>query len=183
MTTDFVIETLRQGLERGGEIVVEGLGTFRKTEKGVVFRAEARPRVFLAYAAEDLERVRRLCESLRNAGLSPWMDRDQLLPGQNWPRSIERAIASSNAFLACFSMHSVVKKGHFQCELRYALDCARRLPLDDVFVIPVRLEKCDVPKKIADETQYVDLFPDWERGVTRIVKAVRERPRIEGSLI
>ena len=79
------------------------------------------------------------------------------------------------------------KKGSFQAEIRYALDCARRRPLADnieaVFVIPVRLEECQVPRRISDQVQYVDLFPDWEKGVRRLAKAIqrtaRERPVLE----
>ena len=36
--------------------------------------------------------------------------------------------------MPCFSARSVGKKGGFQAELRYALDCARRIPLDGVYL-------------------------------------------------
>ena len=65
------------------------------------------------------------------------------------------------------------KKGQFQAELRYALDCAARVPLDRIFLIPVRLEDCAVPPCIGREIQYVDLFPDWEEGVRRVVASIR----------
>jgi len=38
--------------------------------------------------------------------------------------------------------------GGFQAEIRYALDCARRIPLDEIFVVPVRLDACRVPRSI-----------------------------------
>lgn len=174
--------TLCRALEHG-PIAVDGLGTFRRTATGYAFAAETDPRVFIAYAREDLPVVRRLCEALRGRGCLPWIDKDQLLPGQNWPRAIERAISTSDAFVACLSPRSLGKRGQFQSELRYALDCARHLPFDQVFVIPARLEPCTVPSQIADATQYVDLYPDWERGVRRIERAVRRcarsRPWIE----
>ena len=59
----------------------------------------------------------------------------------------------------------MAKRGGFQAEIRYALDCARQLPLDQIFVVPVRLDVCAVPRAIQREYQYVDLAPDWERGV------------------
>jgi hypothetical protein len=79
--------------------------------------------------------------------------------------------------VACFSKHSVSKKGGFQAEIRYALDCARRIPLDDVFLIPVRLDPCSVPSSIRREIQYIDLFPDWERGLRRIVAILTRQHR------
>ena len=64
------------------------------------------------------------------------MDEHKLLPGQNWPRAIESAIETSDFFLACYSANSVNKKGGFQAEIRYALDCARQIPLEEIFIVP-----------------------------------------------
>jgi hypothetical protein len=123
----------------------------------------------------------RLCDALEGQGFDPWFDRRRLLPGQNWPRSIEDAIEATDFVIACFSHNSVTKKGGFQAEIRYALDCARRIPLDDVFLIPVRLNPCSMPSSIRREIQYIDLFPDWERGLRRIVtiiaRQLKSRPR------
>jgi hypothetical protein len=172
-----VLEILREALDRGMAVEIEGLGVFRKPGRAYEFEAQTRPQVFVAYAVEDLHVARRLCAALARAGCSPWLDKDKLLPGQNRPRAIERAIEISDAFLACFSPRSTPKRGQFQCELRYALDCARRLPLDHPFVIPVRLEPCAVPRKVAEQIQYVDLFPDWDRGVKRLLRAVARTTR------
>jgi len=76
-----------------------------------------------------------------------------------------------------FSVNSVKKRGGFQSEVRYALDCASRLPIDDVFLIPVRLDDCPVPARIQRETQYVDLFPCFDAGVERIVATMEARRR------
>ncbi len=57
--------------------------------------------------------------------------------------------------------------------MRYALDCASCMPLDDIYLIPVRLEECPVPVCISRELQYVDLFPDWDAGVQRLLAAVK----------
>jgi hypothetical protein len=63
----------------------------------------------------------------------------------------------------------------FQAEIRYALDCARRMPLDEIFVVPVRLDSCRVPRSIQREIQYIDLFPDWEGGIRRLITTMRQR--------
>jgi TIR domain len=110
---------------------------------------------------------------LELAGFSPWMDIRKLLAGQNWPRAIETAIDGSDFFVACFSGNSVRKKGGFQAEIRYALDCARQVPLDEIFIVPVRLDECAVPRTIRHELQYIDLFPDWDAGIERLVAMMR----------
>ncbi len=172
-----IVEIVRKSLEAGQAVEIEGLGTFRAASNGYRFEPETQPTVFLAYAAEDLIPVRRLCDALRTAGCTPWLDKDRLLPGQNWTRAIERAIADADAFVACFSPRSVSKRGMFQAELRHALACAERRPLDDVFLLPVRLERCAVPAEIVQKVQYVDLFPDWERGVKRLTRSIRRAAR------
>jgi hypothetical protein len=163
-----------QILQEGQTVEIDGLGTFwLNPQGGVEFTAFPKPIVFLAYVVEDVRLVQRLYSALQAAGADPWMDRKKLLPGQNWPRSIERAIAVSDYFIPCFSRQAVGKRGQFQSELRYALDCARGMPLDQIFLIPVRLENCVVPRRIQRETQYVDLFPDWAEGVARVVTSIR----------
>lgn len=172
--SQLILTILQESLERGHAVEIDGLGAFRTGGNGgYEFVAESRPQVFVAYAVEDLPVVRRLCASLADAGCRPWLDKEKLLPGQNWPRAIERAIDFSDAFVACFSTRSVVKNGQFQSELRFALDCARRRPMDQVYVVPVRLEACEVPLRISRELQYADLFPDWDRGIRRVVRSVR----------
>ena len=51
------------------------------------------------------------------------------------------------------------------------------MPLEDNFVIPVRLEECNVPRRIRSEIQYVDLFPEWKTGADKIVKAIEAEMR------
>jgi len=162
-----------RSLARGTAVEIDGLGIFYPDRQhGVRFEPRA-PQVFLAHVREDQPMVGRLYRALERAGFSPWMDVRKLLPGQNWPRAIESAIESSDFVIACFSPNSVNKWGGFQAEIRYALDCARRMPLDEIFVVPVRLDGCRVPRSIQRELQYIDLFPDWEAGMERLIRTMR----------
>jgi len=155
-------------------VEIDGLGMFRPADGcGYEFIAQSEPQVFVAYVEEDLALARRLRDGMAAAGCAPWMDKDKLMPGQNWPRAIRRAIEISDAFVACFSVRSSSKRGPFQSELRWALHCAQRMPLDETFVVPVRLEACAVPRQIQERVQYVDLFPDWDAGVKRVIRAVQ----------
>jgi hypothetical protein len=169
-TIEHVALIVRRSLEAGAAVEIDGLGCFRARRDGSFdFRPQTRPQVFIAYVEEDLPTALRLYHDLRSRGYNPWIDKKRLLPGQNWPRAIEQAIDVSDFFIPCFSPRSVRKKGQFQAELRYALDCAARLPLDEVYFIPVRIADCLVPPRICREIQYVDLFPDWDQGLERVV--------------
>lgn len=164
---------VRTALARGATVEIDGLGSFRKIGRGFRFQPSDLPRVFVAYAHEDVRKATRIFESLLRAGFDPWMDRRKLLPGQNWARAIRNALETSDFVVCCFSCNSFNKRGGFQAELRYALECARRLPLDDIFFLPVRLEGCPMPGAVTAEIQYVDLFPDWECGIQRLIDAIR----------
>jgi len=163
-------------------VEIDGLGAFRPRGGGYQFFPAAGPKVFIAYAHEDAAAAERLYAAFRSHGIVPWLDRMKLLPGQNWPRAIERAIEVSDFVVACLSRQSLRKRGQFQAELRCALDCARRVPQDDTYLLPVRLEECAVPPQISREIQYVDLFPDWEQGVRRVVKAIRLQVKARSEL-
>jgi hypothetical protein len=173
---------LKHCLDTGQSVEMDGLGILRpKLQGGFEFLAETRPKVFLAYVEEDFTAVRNLADALFAAGFNPWLDKRKLLPGQNWPRSIQQAIEISDFFVPCFSRRATYKRGTFQCELRYALDCAAEVPLDEIFIVPVRLEHCEVPKRISDVLQYVDLFPDWQKSVKRVIAAMRKQVRLRES--
>jgi hypothetical protein len=169
---------LREALEQGESIDLDGLGTLSGGKAGVRFKAQNQPRVFIAYVQEDLVYAKKLFRELEGSGLRTWLDKKRLMPGQNWPRAIESAIQTSDFFVACFSRRSTSKRGSFHSELRYALFCATKVPLDEIFLIPVRLDDCVVPRRISKQIQYLDLFPDWKAGVERLTSVIRAQNEI-----
>ncbi|MCU1336865.1 MAG: hypothetical protein JWO19_2446 [Bryobacterales bacterium] len=172
-----ILTIVRRALDDGQTVEIDGLGMFRPSGRGYELIPQTQPQVFLAYVQEDLPLARRLRDGIVAAGCLTWLDKDKLLPGQNWPRAIRRAVEISDVFVACFSRRSIAKRGQFHNELRWALECARLRPLDATFLVPVRFEKCVVPLQIAEQLQYVDLFPDWEAGMKKVVRAVRKAGR------
>ena len=176
--THDVARVVARGIKAGNVIEIDGLGIFYPDARdGLRFEPQLEPQVFLAHVKEDEARALRLYDELTAAGFSPWMDVRKLVPGQNWPRAIEAAIDTSDFFLALFSSHSVSKRGGFQAEIRYALDCARQVPLDQIFIVPVRLDDCAVPRVVQVEFQWLDFFPDWTRGLAVLKSMMRREMR------
>ena len=126
--------------------------------------------VFLSYAREDEEQVDGLYRKLFDAGFKPWMDQKDILPGEKWRFSIRKAIRHSDFFLACLSANSVNKRGFLQKEIKDALDIKQGMLDSDIYLIPARLEDCEVPESLRD-SQWVDLFE--KDGWTRLVKAIQ----------
>ncbi len=176
---------IEECLREGRAVEIDGRGTLELNGNSqLVFRRNDRLSIFLAYAEEDRPAVKRLYDRLREAGFEPWMDHEKLLPGQNWLLAIERAIEMADYFVGCFSVQSAYKRGYFQTEINHALEFARRLPAEDAFLIPVRLDSCDIPELISRKIHYLDVYPDFDAGVKKLVRALRklhkERSRTEG---
>jgi hypothetical protein len=136
-----------------------------------------RPRVFISYAREDRESARRLYSQLKSKGALPWLDSEDLLPGDDWQRAIRVAIEKSNFFVALLSQKSVNKKGYVQRELRQGLAVLEEIPEGQTFVIPARLEECSPSHLKLHELHWVDLFPSWEERVERILLALEIRTK------
>lgn len=126
-------------------------------------------KVFISYARENLGEAMRLYADLQRAGIDPWIDREDLLPGQKWKFAITRAIRESKFFIALMSQASLTKQGYVQKELREALELLDEIPEDQIFVIPVRLDDCHPSHPQLKELHRVDLFPVWEAGMQRVL--------------
>jgi hypothetical protein len=117
-------------------------------------------KVFLCHSSADKEVVRRLHSKLVRDGLRPWLDAEDLKPGQEWRPAIERAVRGSDVVMVCLSRSSVTKTGFVQREIALALDAATERPEGAIYIVPARLETCDVPERLG-KWQWVDLFePD-----------------------
>jgi hypothetical protein len=132
----------------------------------------ARPSVFISYAREDSEAAQRLYETLKASGADPWLDTINLIPGQNWKSAIRDAIDKCRYFIAIFSNNSVEKRGFVQKELRIALELLEEFPENEIFIIPIRLDDCHPSYKLVRDLQWVDLFPNWTEGVSKILRAI-----------
>jgi len=102
--------------------------------------------LFLCHSADDKPTVRDLYKRLAAVGLDVWLDEVNLLPGQDWDLEITKAVQSSHIVIVCLSLSSVRKIGYVQTEIRRALDAAERQPEGSIFLIPLRLDECEVPQ-------------------------------------
>ncbi len=129
-------------------------------------------RVFLCHASQDKPAVRELHRRLTANGFAPWLDEEDLLPGQKWQVEIPKAVRNSDVVLVCLSQRSVNKEGYVQKEIKFALDVADEKPEGTIFLIPLRLEACDVPDRLS-AWQWVNFYED--DGYARLVRALRQR--------
>src|SRR5688572_4514778 len=120
-------------------------------------------RVFLCHSSGDKPTVRELYRRFDAEGwIDAWLDEEKLYPGQDWNLEIEKAVELSDVIIVCLTHNSVSKEGYVQRELRIVLDQAEYKPEGTLFIIPVRLEECQPPRRLR-RWQYADYFPKSER--------------------
>ena len=129
-------------------------------------------KVFLCHSSTDKPKVRQLYRRLVADHFQPWLDEEDLLPGQDWHEEIRKAVRASNIVIVCLSKGSVAKTGFLNKELQYALDIAEQQPEGTIFVIPLRLEQCDVPERLA-KWQWVNFYD--ETGYEKLGRALKLR--------
>lgn len=104
--------------------------------------------VFISYSRVDLPFVERFDAFLTSVGVTTWFDRKSLLLGQLWEDVIEDEILESKTFLTCLSKAGMDKKGYFHVEQNRASEAALRVPPGRLFLLPVTLGDCEVPRKL-----------------------------------
>jgi len=116
-------------------------------------------RVFLCHASQDKPIVRDLYQRLLVEGwIDPWLDEEKLLPGQDWDLEIEKAVEVADVVIVCLSKQSVTKEGYVQKEIRKVLNIALEKPEETIFIVPLRLDDCELPRRLRT-WHYVDYFP------------------------
>jgi hypothetical protein len=126
-------------------------------------------KVFLCHAHADRDAVRALYTRLTKDGLDAWLDKEKLLPGQDWEYEIRKAVREADVVVICLSKH-FNQAGFRQKEVRLALDTAMEKLEGEIFIIPARLEECETLESLR-RWQWVDLFE--ENGYAMLIRALR----------
>jgi len=123
-------------------------------------------RIFVCCVPADKARAEEACKKLDEVGLNieivGLLDDDE--------RVLEDSVGSARFVLVFFSNQSASESEALNRYLEIALRSAQKIPKDRVFIIPVRLDKCDVPKSV-DHLQLIDLFK--KEGFDQIVETIR----------
>lgn len=127
--------------------------------------------VFLAYAEEDRAQVASWYRRLTDDGVPVWMDVEDIPPGRAWQWAIREAIVEAAAFVVFLSTASLSRRGYVHREVTRAIEVAEQVPEGGTFIIPARLDACELPARL-NEWNAVDMFaPD---GYHRLLSALRD---------
>jgi tetratricopeptide (TPR) repeat protein len=135
-------------------------------------------KVFLCHAHADRDPVRGLYARLTKDGVDAWLDKEKLLPGQDWELEIRKAVRETDLVIVCLSKQ-FNQAGFRQKEVKLALDTAMEKPDGEIFIIPARLEECDTLESLR-RWHWVDLFED--SGYEKLTQTLSLRADRVGAL-
>ncbi len=138
-------------------------------------------KVFISYAREDYEIAEKLYNDLKRTDIVPWLDIIDLNPGQNWKQGINQAIKESSYFLALLSSRSISEIGYVQKELKIALGLLDEFPLNEIFIIPVRLDDC-VPADERLQNLHCVNLSCYKDGLNQILRTIGCKKSIRSML-
>jgi tetratricopeptide (TPR) repeat protein len=140
-------------------------------------KAPTKKKIFISYAHEDAHAANRLFNELKefddpdDPHLKLFLDKE-ILPGQKWRNVLENALMESQYFIILLSTNSIEKNTEaFQEELKVAIDTAKKHPDNERYIIPIRLDDCEIFETLQD-LHTIDFFPDWKYGFEKILYAL-----------
>jgi TolB-like protein/Flp pilus assembly protein TadD len=109
--------------------------------------------VFLSYASQDAEAARRICETLREAGLEVWFDADGGLEhGDEWDAKIRKQIKECVLFMPIISAHTQARhEGYFRIEWELAAQRAMGIASGVPFILPVVIDDTREPNALVPD--------------------------------
>ena len=97
--------------------------------------------VFLSYASQDAEIVRRIGEALRAAGIEIWFDQDELVGGDAWDAKIRKQIKDCPLFVPVISAATQARlEGYFRLEWKLAAQRSHTMAEAKPFLLPVVID-------------------------------------------
>ena len=112
--------------------------------------------VFISHAKEDIDHALELYDFLKENEFDPWLDKKKLKVGANWDYEIKQALKKSTFVIIMLSSTSVNKRGYIQKEFKYALEYAESKLIDDIYIIPILLDNCEVPEQLK-QFQWIEM--------------------------
>lgn len=133
--------------------------------------------VFVSYSSKDASFIQTLKEKLKDAGFDVWIDKELLMPSQNWRDEIDNAIKASFALIVVLT-HNGFESKYVTYEWAYALGLGKP-------IIPILLEATDVHERL-EIIQYIDYSDhfsiDWNKLIQTLQKILLQQEDTVGNI-
>ena len=132
--------------------------------------------VFLSHSSADAAAAKSVAQLLKNAGLTVWLELDEIKPGNAWLPTLETALKASTHFVVLVGETGV--RRWVEREVRYALE--RNTDDPTYHIVPLLLRDAiekDLPLFLKQH-QYLKL--DWRQpdadAIRKVATAIRNAP-------
>ena len=105
-------------------------------------------KVFISYSHSDLPIIKDFVKFFRDVKLDVWFDKEDLRIGEDWKATINKVISNAQFYIVFLSQKNIDRRGFLQYELNSALDVALTIPPNQLYIIPLRLDNCDIPDRL-----------------------------------
>lgn len=126
---------------------------------------------FLCHSSQDKNRVENVAQILQGFDYSVWYDEWAIDPGEQIVDKIEEGLSQMDVLVVFLTPASVDSKW-VQRELNTAL--MKQLSDQNVTVIPVLLEDCDIPSTLR-QIKYIDLRDSFEEGIYELMSTLDKK--------
>ena len=125
------------------------------------YMSESNKAVFLSYTSQDADAARRICESLREAGIEVWLDQSELRGGDAWDTAIRKQIKTCALFMPVISASTSARaEGYFRLEWKLAVDRSHLIAAEKAFILPVVIDAThDADALVPDKFREVQWTP------------------------
>ena len=113
--------------------------------------------IFIIHAREDSEQAINLADHLKASGFNPWLDVQNIVPGQRWEKAVLHALEQSVVALFLSSENTVKADGYFSKEIQIVMESFGVSNEFDSPIIPVRLDDTELPQSLSG-IQWLDLY-------------------------
>ena len=146
--------------------------------------------VFLSYASQDAEAVKKIRDALEAVGIEVWFDQRRLEGGDDFDQQIKKNIRACSLFVPVISAQTQARhEGYFRLEWTLAVDRAKLIAETIPFILPVVIDPVKEGDALVPERF---LAVQWTRlpggGATaefveRMVRLIRDFRKRERGLL
>ena len=140
---------------------------------------QRRLHVFLCHAHKDALAVQAVYKRLEKSNIDTWLDKEKLLPGSDWEYEIRQAVRQSDIVTVCLS-NGFDQRGFRQKEVRIALEESALQPEGEIFIVPARLEECEILPSLR-HLHWVNLFES--DGYEKLMRTLSARAKKLGAVL
>lgn len=119
--------------------------------------------IFISYSRQNSDFVSKLIRLLSHASIKVWHDRDKIIGGDPWDKSVQEAIEQADAMILVLSKDSMASD-IVRAEYTYALD-------HNTKVIPIKIEECKIDLRL-HPLHHIDFSTDSVKGQQELSKAL-----------